>query len=200
MELTVPEQTRLSELERVINDGLMTFIDVGASLLEIRNSRLYRHEYGTFEEYCRTKWGMSRIHAHRLIKAHEVVTALLPLGNNANPEADDLLPIGNIPTNERHARPLSKLPPEQQKEAWQRAVETAPNGKVTAKHVEKVVNEMKVRTDYPEELVRRGQAKPKMVTEAMRIATFAIVHLLKFYWLRNWISINLKIKLKNSAR
>lgn len=110
MELTVPEQTRLSELERVINDGLMTFIDVGASLLEIRNSRLYRHEYGTFEEYCRTKWGMSRIHAHRLIKAHEVVTALLPLGNNANPEADDLLPIKFLAAEACRKKKESRFP------------------------------------------------------------------------------------------
>lgn len=166
MELTVSEQERLSELERVIKDGLMTFIDVGASLLEIRNSRLYRHEYGTFEEYCRTKWGMGKDYSNRLIKAYEVTSNI---GNDDHGH--------QIPSSERQTRPLAKLPPEQQKEAWQRAVETAPNGKVTAKHVEKVVNEMKVRTDYPEELVRRGQAKPKMVTEAMGIATFAIVHL-----------------------
>jgi hypothetical protein len=43
---------------------------------------------------------------------------------------------------ERQLRPLSKLEPDQQREAWQKAVETAPDGKVTAAHVSKVVKEM----------------------------------------------------------
>lgn len=48
----------------------------------------------------------------------------------------------NIP--ERQLRPLTKLrnDPEKQKEAWQRAVETAPEGKVTAAHVARVVKGM----------------------------------------------------------
>ncbi|MBU0958562.1 MAG: hypothetical protein KKB31_01325 [Nanoarchaeota archaeon] len=41
---------------------------------------------------------------------------------------------------EGQLRLLSKLDPDQQKEAWQTAVETAPEGKVTARHVETVVD------------------------------------------------------------
>lgn len=37
-----------------------------------------------------------------------------------------------IPANERQARPLSRLEPDKQREAWQRAVETAPDGRITA--------------------------------------------------------------------
>ena len=50
----------------------------------------------------------------------------------------------NIP--ERQLRPLTKLRnnPEKQKEAWQRAVDTAPDGKVTAAHVASVVKGMTV--------------------------------------------------------
>jgi hypothetical protein len=45
---------------------------------------------------------------------------------------------------ETHLRPLTKLRdnPEQQRTAWQKAVETAPDGKVTAAHVSKVVKEI----------------------------------------------------------
>jgi hypothetical protein len=51
-------------------------------------------------------------------------------------------PIGPTPDNEAQARPLAKLKdPEQQREAWQRAVATAA-GKITAAHVEQVVKEM----------------------------------------------------------
>ena len=46
------------------------------------------------------------------------------------------------PIPEGQLRPLSKLEPEQQREAWQKAVETAPEGKVTAAHVSKVVKEL----------------------------------------------------------
>jgi hypothetical protein len=43
---------------------------------------------------------------------------------------------------ETHLRPLSKLQPAQQREAWQKAVDTAPDGKVTAAHVYKIVKGM----------------------------------------------------------
>lgn len=146
MELTAPEKTRLAELEEVIKDGLMTFIDVGASLLEIRNSRLYRHEYGSFEEYCRAKWGMTKTSANRLIQAHDVVM--------------NMTPIGVIPETESQVRPLTKLPPEAQQEAWKQAVETAPEGKVTARHVEKVVNEIIGAKPEPAAIEGAGKEKP----------------------------------------
>ena len=47
--------------------------------------------------------------------------------------------MGSTPESERQARPLAKLPAEEQPAAWKEAVETAPEGKVTAKHVEAVV-------------------------------------------------------------
>lgn len=89
--------TRLMECERVIERGLNTFVEVGAALLEIRDNRLYSDGYNTFEHYCRERWGMSRIHAHRLIEAADVTNNLLPMGNI-------------LPTSERQARPLAGLP------------------------------------------------------------------------------------------
>lgn len=46
-------------------------------------------------------------------------------------------PIGEKEIPESVLRPLTSLPPDQQREVFQKAVETAPEGKVTAKHVEK---------------------------------------------------------------
>ena len=46
-----------------------------------------------------------------------------------------------LPSNERQVRPLTKLPKPQQREVWQEAVATAPNGKVTAAHVQRTVDE-----------------------------------------------------------
>ncbi len=129
-ELTATEQVRLIHLENAIEVGLRTFVDVGNALLEIRDARLYRLNYATFEDYCRERWGFTRMHASRLIGAAEVVA-----------NVTNWLQI-DPPTTESQARPLTVLEPEQQREAWQRAVETAPDGKVTAAHVESVVRSL----------------------------------------------------------
>jgi len=125
--ITMQESCRLVELEAVVKAGLQTFVEVGEALLEIRDSRLYRIEHDTFEAYCGKKWKMSRIQAHRLIGASEV---------------SKMLPIGNKPTTESQARPLSKLPADKQPEAWAKAVDAADGKQPTAKQVEAAVVEL----------------------------------------------------------
>lgn len=110
--------TRLRELETVIERGLNTFVEVGQALLEIRDNRLYKESYSTFEEYCRERWGMERRHAYRLIDAAQVVE-----------NVSNWTQI--TPANESQTRPLVGLSPDEQKTVWLQAVETAPNGKVT---------------------------------------------------------------------
>lgn len=123
--VSTEERNELAQHEGVIERGLKTFVDVGNALLAIRDKRLYRQDHGTFEGYCRERWGMERAHAYRLIDSAQVVANLSPIGDK-------------LPTTESQVRPLTNLEPEQQVEVWQRAVETAPNGKVTASHVETV--------------------------------------------------------------
>lgn len=126
--LTRQESDTLAEREAVIARHLQDFYDVGAALADIRDNRLYRAGYRTFEDYCRQRWGMSRFYAHRLTQAAEVRENLLPMGNT-------------LPATERQARPLAALreTPEIQAQAWQRAVDTAPGGRVTAQHVTQTV-------------------------------------------------------------
>lgn len=122
-ELTKIESSILAECETVIERGLSSFIDVGNALLKIRDGRLYKAEFATFEEYCRERWGMSRIHAHRLIESAGVVENLLPIGNI-------------VPANEAQARPLVSLSPAEQVAAWQ---EVRESGKpITAALVESI--------------------------------------------------------------
>jgi hypothetical protein len=139
LSLLPQEAEELQRCEAVIARGLETFVEVGTALLTIRDERLYRAEYGKFEDYCRARWGMSRVRAHQLIVAAEVARNL-----SVPPLEGAVLTTVNTPlANEAQARPLAALSPEQQLEAWHKAVETAPNGKVTAKHVEAVVEEFK---------------------------------------------------------
>lgn len=130
-ELSIPEQTRLSECEEIIKAGLQTFQEVGSALLTIRDNRLYREQAETFESYCQTRWGMSRRRANQLVEASKI--------------AEDLGTIVPKPANEAQARPLSQLPPEKRQEAWDRAVEVS-DGKPTAKIVAQVVEEMRPKT------------------------------------------------------
>jgi hypothetical protein len=123
--LTVDESRRLVELERTIEHGLATFIEVGGALMEIRDSRLYRGEHRTFEDYCRKEWKMSRPRVYQLIGAAGVATRSTV--------------VDKPPTSERQARPLTKLEREHQPIAWNRAVEIADGKPPTAKHVEHAV-------------------------------------------------------------
>ena len=109
--LGVRERTRLAWCETRIERGLATFVEVGQALLEVRDGRLYRAEHGTFEDYCRERWGMSDRRARQLMTAAEIGTTV---------PAD--LPA---PRNEAVARELAPLrsDPPRLREAWQEAVE-----------------------------------------------------------------------------
>lgn len=160
-DLTTNEHDRLSQLENTIEHGLQTFVDVGTALLEIRDSHLYRTDHTTFEDYCRQRWGMSRIHAFRLIEAAHVTENLLPIGNK-------------LPATESQARPLTRLEPEQQREAWQIVVDTAPGGKVTAAHVQAVVTEMTERAILEaSKQIRSEKAEARRAERSERLAEIA---------------------------
>lgn len=127
--LSIAEQTALAEHERVIERGLKTFYDVGNALIQIRDSRLYRQGFKTFEDYCLSRWQISRPRAFQLMEAASVIT--------------NLSTIVDKPINEAQVRPLTQLEPEEQKLAWEVIQQTAPSGKVTAAHVKSVVDVLK---------------------------------------------------------
>lgn len=128
--LALSERAQLEQLESIIERGLKTFVEVGNALLVIRDGRLYRQEWGTFEDYCREKWNLSKPYATQLITASQAVR---------NIETVAIATV--LPATESQARPLTALDPTDQPIIWQRAVETAPNGKVTAAHVQSVVDD-----------------------------------------------------------
>jgi len=166
--LTTQETVRLCELERIIQKGKDTFIEVGTALEEIRDSRIYRATFKTFEEYCKDRWGFSRIQAHRLIESAEVAS---------------MLPIGNRPKTESQARELAKAPPEKREEVMTKAQEKAKDeGKpVAARHVEEAVAEAieAVVVDGTKDDDKPARKPPVKVieSEGMRIWSLAKGHL-----------------------
>lgn len=130
--LTHEDADDFARLEDVIRRGLETFVEVGNALAEIKERKLYRAEFGSFEGYVQVRWGWSRRHANRQIAAAE--TAQLLSGSRA-----EVGPIGPEPTSEAVLRPITSLPPEQQKEVWAEAVE-ASGGKPKARDVAAAVD------------------------------------------------------------
>lgn len=141
-QLSAIEADRLTVLENRIAAGLRTFLEVGAALMEIRDSRLYRAEHRTFEAYCRERWRMGRRNAYQLMDAATVVANVRNCAHLLLEPDSDL----RLPANEAQARPLKRLPPDQQAEAWLLALASAPGGRLTAAHVDRIAREVDKRT------------------------------------------------------
>lgn len=153
------ELSDLGHCEETISRGLQSFVEVGMAMVKIRDERLYRQEYCDFEMYCRQRWGVSRIHAHRCIDAARVHA---------------MLPTGNKPANEAQARPLTKLrrangdlDSKAVTRVWQRVVDTAPVDNagrklITAQIVEEAIGPIlqrrRRRTCRPAHIVHRPLA------------------------------------------
>jgi hypothetical protein len=130
--LSDSEMAALLECESIIRRGhaiaLRVFVRMGTALRRIRDEELYRAKHSTFEVYCDKEWGMSAHHARNNIRAMEVYLAL----------EDKKFHL--LPTTESQARPMTALPPAEWAPAWEEVTGTAPDGKVTAKHVKSVVD------------------------------------------------------------
>lgn len=135
--LTITELTDLKKLEATITKHEQVFVMVGNALLQIQERRLYRKDYGSFQEYCEQRWGWARQHAHRMIQAAAVV-------NHLN---EQVSPMGDTIPNERVAREVSKVPKEKRAAVVK---EAAKSGAVTTKTVAaaaKVIEAEEVITD-----------------------------------------------------
>ena len=100
--LTRKEAIRLTQLETQIRQA---WLQAAAALREIRDTRLYRESYETFEEYCQEVWDMSRRYVNYQIRAEEVVAEL---GTNV-PK----------PKTEAQARELARVAdPEKRAQIW----------------------------------------------------------------------------------
>jgi hypothetical protein len=115
--------------ENIICKGWDTFLEVGRALVTIRDQRLYRDRFGTFEDYCRGQWEFSKTHANRLIEAAAVAAILTPIGVKVK--------------NESQLRPLVGLSPQKIPVAWKRAQEMAGGGQITAKVVRRAAEEFR---------------------------------------------------------
>jgi hypothetical protein len=83
--LTPEEQSRLVELEAVVDRHTNAILEVGRALCEIHERELYREEYNSWSEYVSDRWGsLTREMSYRYMAIAETVEAV--------PFAADLAP------------------------------------------------------------------------------------------------------------
>ncbi len=144
--LSHDEQFERLRLERKVERA---FYEAGKALQELRDRRLYRSTHQTFEQYCSERFGFTRRRPYQLIDASIIVDNLLSEAeemctNRTQNETDEMCANRTqiLPTSEWQVRPLTKLEPDEQVEAWTQAVEQAggkvPSGSLVKSIVEQI--------------------------------------------------------------
>ena len=169
--LNIEESHELERCEVVIKQGLKTFIEVGQALMTIKEKRLYRISFKTFEDYCIERWAISKPRAYQLIEAANVMIGLSTI-------------VDVLPQSESQVRPLTSLEPEIQKEVWKEVVKQSEETRqpITAAKVQSVANDWKpvnqeikeVKNEpmfaisTPEELLKKAKEVAKERAEVKR--------------------------------
>ena len=166
--LTDSEERDRLFLERKVERA---FYEAGKALSEIRDRRLYRNTHKTFEEYVKSRFCMKQSRSYQLIDAAGVVDNLsskVPQIVEVSTESTDKVPhtesvtddftdkvpqiVEVLPTNEAQCRPLTSLEPDQQREAWQKAVEQAggkvPSGRIVKSIVDQILQRRPVPNNW----------------------------------------------------
>jgi len=105
--LTDEEREALARCEEEIARYEEVAFDAGRALRTINEGRLYRERHGTFEEYVASAWSFTDSRAYYLIRAVDVVDDLIAAG------------VADLPKCEAHARPLSRLTPDDRVTVWE---------------------------------------------------------------------------------
>jgi hypothetical protein len=108
------ERKRFRYLERVLERGFKQYWLAVDALRVIAKQRLYREQFGTFDEYCEARWGFKSSRARQLIGAGRVVEAL----QTAQPGL-------MLPANEKMIRPMVGVEASLRPSIWRQALESA---------------------------------------------------------------------------
>lgn len=111
---------------------------LGTKLLELHEREGWRSlGYSSWRECVTAEFEFGQSHVYRLLDFARIERNLSPIGENGYP----------LPAGESVARPLAALQnPDLQRQVWQQAVDTAPEGRITARHVQTIVDEVRGNT------------------------------------------------------
>ena len=137
--------------EQIETNVLKAWYDNGLLLREIRDDKLYKKKYGTFEEYADQRWGWSGRHAYRMIEASERFQAIENVTQNSS--------LGHkiLPSNESQVRPLTELSDAEAVYVWGQVTEQ--HERPTRQKVEDAVRAYKANPTVVPEIVPHDRAK-----------------------------------------
>lgn len=121
-----------AEARQCVSDIRTGIVRIGHKLLELYERDGWRVlGYDNWRECAQVEFGFKQSRVYQLLQAAEVERNI-----------SNMLEIEQ-PIPERAIRSLARLEPEEQRIAYETSVRTAPNGKVTAAHVQSVVDSHK---------------------------------------------------------
>lgn len=155
------ERTRFKKLDELVQMHGQLFVHVGQALKEIRDARLYREGFVTFEEYVAQRCGWTRRRADQLIIAASVVKEIKSENENSSSHFSD----------ETAVRPLVSLAAVDRLVVLDTLRATHPDVQTyTAKHVTRAIAACHVGTPA------REPAAPTLEATARRIAELVLLH------------------------
>lgn len=146
--LTKNERADFERCKGIVKAGLASWVSVSLAMIEIRDKRLYRDEYDTFEACCTEEFGISRRHAYRLIEAASVAQEIENARNSfidnktcVQLETNPQTPVAPIETPEKESqlRELAKAPKGERAAVLAEAQKKTGKAQPTAKDIQKVV-------------------------------------------------------------
>lgn len=95
-DLSAGELADLAVCEAALDNLRLAFAAAGKALQVVRDGRLYRSGYGSFEDYAEQRWDISRAQAYRLIAAWPLAERLSPIGDRlTESQIRELLPVSD---------------------------------------------------------------------------------------------------------
>jgi hypothetical protein len=126
-DLTLIERNDLQYHEQRIEQWSKHTELAADSFRAIRDGKLYKSTHARFEDYCRDRWGHTRQHINRLIRAVDIVDHL------------EMEPNGSKVITESQARELAKVPEVKREEVVEQTVKR--DGKLTARGIKETATE-----------------------------------------------------------
>lgn len=139
--------------------------------------------YQNWRECAMTEFGYGQSHVYELLEAARTERAIADVSDTS----EKTIPV-------RQLRPLAGLQPEAKREVWTKAVETAPEGKITAKHVERTVVEWKSgnRTERDDSAYKPNKLPPKPVPtddDTPKTVTLRVARVVYLMTLGRWMTL-----------
>lgn len=142
--LTLKEKSQLIKSERVIGKNINGAVEAWIELERVRDLRLYREKFTSFDEYCQKRWGMQRRYADMLISSARVAKSLT-------------LKVRTIVLKPGQLREVAKVPEARREEV---IIEASKSGAVTAKSITAASKAIEKRDDTAPVLDKIGRKVP----------------------------------------